>query len=146
MKDKLIGLAVLALIVLGFIIFSGGSSDDKKEETKKEPDAALVKKREKQVEELNKWYENYTDSGIPDDDLYRGHLMGYSADSKGTLFAVFSKRAFKSEMLTEKEVAKYAFVILQDYPGELTFENLDENKELSESVMNNPKIYTVFDR
>lgn len=149
MKDKLIGLAVLALIILGFIIFSGGSSDDTKEDTKKEPDAALVKKQETQLKELNKWFKNYNadeDSGITDEIVYKSAVNGYSHNGS-SLTAVMSKKVLESTDLTEKEVAKYAFAVLQEYPGELSaFDNIDEDKVIiNERLAKDPVMYTTLD-
>lgn len=148
MKDKLTGLAVLAVIVLGFIIFSGGSSDDKKEETKKEPDAELVKKQETQLEELNNWFKDYNaddDSGIKEEIVYKSAIDGYSHNGS-SLTAVMSKKVLDSTDLTEKEVAKYAFAILQEYPGDLSsFSNIDDDKFITnERLAKDPVMYTTL--
>ncbi|AIG65560.1 hypothetical protein ACRHK7_06205 [Weissella tructae] len=140
-----------AVLLLVFYLFM---PSDKKEDTSKEAaksDTALLQKQEQQVEDLNKWFDDRdvtTDSEnlIEDEWLYTGHLMGYSVHN-GSVFAVFSKRAFEDTELTEKEVAKYAFAVLQDYPGDLSsIDNLNEHKELSENIATDPRMFTVFDR
>lgn len=141
-----------AVLLVGWFLFMPG---DKKEDTSKhedpKPDTALIKKQEQQVEELNKWFEERdvtatSGNSFENEWIYAGHLMGYSVNN-GSVFAVFSKRVFEDTELTEKEVAKYAFAVIQEYPGDLSsLDNLNENKELSDNISTEPLIFTVFDR
>lgn len=133
-KDQISGL-IFSVAILLVMYFALGCQSNTKTDVNHLAD--------RQVHALNHWFKEFHPH--IDDEEYAAAIVEFEQHNR-VLNVVIASSKLDKHHLTEEDIAKYAFAIIREYPGDLSvFENVDAKKHIKKDLrVNNPRMYTTL--